>query len=105
MVPTAKPRREVQIRAVVFAETFSQKEERHEYDARIKNGLVHLHRQMDTQDFVFAKRQALSPRAVAPPARKRVAAHADQNSPQSRIRGFNRQARDAIEGHWSRLFA
>jgi hypothetical protein len=32
-----------------FAETFSQKEERHEYDTRIKNGLVHLHRQMDTQ--------------------------------------------------------
>jgi hypothetical protein len=87
----AKQRRERQIRGY-FAETFSRKEERHEYDTRIKNGLVHLHRQMDTQGFVFAKRQALSPWAVAPPARKRVAAHADQNSPQSRIRRFNRQA-------------
>ena len=48
-----------------FAETFSQKEERHEYDTRIKNGLVHLHRQMDTQGFVFARRKSLSARAVA----------------------------------------
>jgi hypothetical protein len=87
-----------------FPKTFSQKEERYGYDTRIKNGLVHLHRQMDTQDFVFVKRQALSPWAVAPPARKRVAAHADQNSPQSRIRGFNRQARDAIEGRYCRVF-
>jgi hypothetical protein len=37
-----------------FAETFSQKEERHEHDARTKNDLVHLHRQVDTEDFVFA---------------------------------------------------
>jgi hypothetical protein len=37
-----------------FAETFSQKEEQHEYGARTKNGLVHLHRQVDTEDFVFA---------------------------------------------------
>lgn len=37
-----------------FAEPFSQKEERHEYDTRIKNGVIHLHRQMDIQDFVFA---------------------------------------------------
>jgi 23S rRNA U2552 (ribose-2'-O)-methylase RlmE/FtsJ len=87
-----------------FAETFSQKEERHEYDARTKNGLVHLHRQMDTQDFVFAKRQALSPWAVAPPAWERVAAHADQNSPESRIRGFNCQECDPIEDHHSRIF-
>ena len=81
----------------------SQKEERHEYDTRIKNGLVHLYRQMDTPDFIFAKIQALSPCAVAPPAGERLAAHADQNSPQSRIRGFNRQACDAIEGHYCRI--
>jgi hypothetical protein len=31
-------------------------------------------------------------------------AHADQNSPQSRIRRFNRQARDTIEGHYCRVF-
>jgi hypothetical protein len=34
--------------------TFSQKEERHEYDTSIKNFLVDLYWQMDTQDFVFA---------------------------------------------------
>ena len=48
--------------------TFSQKAWRHEYDARIKSGPVHLHRQMDTKGFVFARRKALSARAVAPTA-------------------------------------
>jgi len=33
-----------------------------------------------------------------------VSAHTDQNSPQSRIRGVNRQACDAIEGHHGRIF-
>jgi hypothetical protein len=37
-----------------YAETFSQKEERHEYDTTIKNVPVHLYRQMDTQGLVFA---------------------------------------------------
>jgi hypothetical protein len=59
---------------------------------------------VDTEDFVFAKEPALSPWAVAPRAGKRVAAHADQNSPQSRIRGSSRQARDALEGHYRRVF-
>jgi len=40
---------------------------------------------------------------VAPPAQKRVAAHADQDSPQSRIRGFSRQECDAIEDHCCRV--
>ena len=83
-MPTAKRRRERQIRAAISRETFSQKEERHEYHTRIKDGLVHFHRQMDTQDFDSANSQALSPWAVVPPARERVAAYADQNSPQSR---------------------
>jgi hypothetical protein len=38
----------------LFLRDVSQKEERHEYDTRIKDGLVNLHRQMDTQDFVFS---------------------------------------------------
>ena len=104
-MPTAKPRRERQISAAVSRATFSRKEGRHEYDSGIKDGLVDLHRQMDTQDFVFAKRQTSSPWAVAPPARASVAAYADQNSPQSRIRGFNRETCDAIEGHHCRVFA
>lgn len=87
-----------------FVDTFSQKEEQHDDDTRTQNGLVHLHRQMDTQDFVFVKTQTLSPWTVAPPARKRVTAHADQNSPQSRIRGFNRQACDKFEDHYCRVF-
>ena|SRR5580692_6571313 len=66
-LPNAKQRRKRKSRNGHFAETFSQKEERHEYDTWIKNSLVHLHRQMDAQDFVFATKQALSPRAVAPP--------------------------------------
>ena len=99
-----KQRRERKSQNGYFDETFSQKEEWHEYDTRIKNGLVHLHRQMDAQDFVFAARQALSPRAVAPRARECLAAHADQNSPQSRIRRFDRPACDPIEGHYCRVF-
>ena len=86
-----------------FAETFSQKEERHEYDTTIKNGLVHLHREMDTEDLVFAKRQALSTRRVAAPPRKCLSANADQNPSRSRIRGFNRPACDAVEGHHGRI--
>ena len=60
-VPTAKQRRERQIRADISQRRFRrrQKEERHEYDTKIKNGLVHLHRQMDTQGFVFARRKSL----------------------------------------------
>jgi hypothetical protein len=38
----------------LFRREFSPKEERHEYDTIIKNVLVHLHRQMDTQVFVFS---------------------------------------------------
>jgi hypothetical protein len=63
-----------------------------------------LHRQVDTQDFVFAEGEALSTRAVAPPPRKRLPAYAYQNSSQSRIHRINRQARDEIEGHCCRVF-
>jgi len=43
------------MRAVISQRRFRRKGERHEYDTTIKNGLVHLHRQMDTQEFVLAK--------------------------------------------------
>ena len=59
---------------------------------------------MDTQNLVFAERQAVSAWAVAPPARERVAAYADQNSPQSRISGVNCQACDAVESHGRGVF-
>jgi hypothetical protein len=75
-----------------------------EDDARIENAACDIHRQVDTQNFVFAETEALSARAVATPARKRVAAHAYKNSSQSRIQRINRQARDEIEGHYGRVF-
>jgi hypothetical protein len=87
-----------------FAETFSQKEERNEYDTRIKNDVVHLYRQMDTQDFVFAYREALSTRGVAPPARKCLSANAYQNTSRSRIHRISCQARYEVEGHCCRVF-
>lgn len=87
-----------------FTGMSSRKKGQHEHDTRIKTCFVHLHRQMDTQDFVLAKREALSPRAVAPPAWARFAAHADQDSSQSRIRGLNRQAYNPVEIHHCRVF-
>jgi hypothetical protein len=36
-----------------LAQTFSQKAERHEYVTGTKSGIVHLHRQMDTQGFIL----------------------------------------------------
>lgn len=87
-----------------LAQTFSQKAEWHEHDTRITNGFVHLHRQMDPKGFVFAEKPASPPWPVAPSTREGVAAHADQNSAQSRIRGLNLPARDAVEGHHGRVF-
>ena len=56
-----------------------------------------LHREVDTQDFVFAETQALSTRAVAPSPGKHFSTHAYQNSPQSRIHRINRSAHHEIE--------
>jgi hypothetical protein len=53
---------------------FSQKENRHEYGTTIKNVLIKLYWQMDTQDFIFAERSALSLWAVTPSTREGVAA-------------------------------
>jgi hypothetical protein len=59
---------------------------------------------MDSQDLVRAEREASSARGVAPPPRKRIPADAYQNSPQPRIHGIDRQARDEIEGRHCRIF-
>ena len=80
---------------------FLQETEHYEGCAKLKNGPRDLHRQVDNQGFVFAEREALSTRAVAPPRRKRLPADAYENSSQSRI---NRQARDEVEGHCGRVF-
>jgi hypothetical protein len=56
-----------------------------------------------TPKVLFSLKEISSSWGVAPPVRKRLAAHADQNSPQSRIRRFNRQACDAIESHCCRV--
>ena len=75
-----------------------------EDDATIENGPADLHRQVDTQDFVFIKTEVLSTRAVAPPSRERLAAYAYENPAQSRIHGINRPARDEIEDPCCRVF-
>jgi hypothetical protein len=102
-VPSAKQRREKQTRRI-FSPSFSQEAGRYENAARIENGGPDFHRQVDTQGFVFAEREALSARAVAPPTRKRLPTDAYQNSSQSRIDRINRQARDEVEGHCGRVF-
>jgi hypothetical protein len=66
-------------------ESFSHKAERYEYNTSTKNSFVYLHRAMDTQDLVFAEREASSARAVASTHWKRLATHAHDNSSQSRI--------------------
>jgi hypothetical protein len=42
----------------------------HDDSAKIENGAPDLHREVDTQDLVFAEVEALSTRAVAPPPGK-----------------------------------
>ena len=85
-------------------EKFPREAERYEVTARIENGDADLHRQVDTESFVFAEREALSTRAAAPPPRKRLTAHANENSAQSRIDRISRQARVENEGPCCRVF-
>jgi len=96
-------RRERQIRKVVSPEV-SQEAWLYEHDATIESRRPDLHRQVDTPDFVFAERETLSTWTVAPPPRKRLAAHPYQNSSQSRIFRINRQAGHEVEGHCCRVF-
>ncbi len=84
--PTTKQRCERQTRAVISQRRFRRR----------KSGMN------TTQESKIASSIFIG--RVAPPARKRVAAHADQDSPQSRIRGFSRQAHDGIEDHCCRVF-
>src|SRR5215472_7606852 len=84
--------------------TFSWEAGRYEDDARIENGRRAFHRQVDTQDLVFAEKEASSARPVAPPARKRLPAYAHQNSSQSRIQRIDCKARNEIEGRCCRVF-
>jgi hypothetical protein len=76
----------------------------YEGSARIKNGPRDLHRQVDTQDFVFTEQEALSTRAVAPPPRKGLPAYAHANASQSRIHWINRTTREGIKTHCRRVF-
>jgi NAD(P)-dependent dehydrogenase (short-subunit alcohol dehydrogenase family) len=87
-----------------LTEQLSQEAEGHEDRTRIEYGGFDLHWQVDTKGFVFAEREALSARAVAPPHRERLPANADQNSSQSRIHWINYPARDGNEGHRCRVF-
>lgn len=47
-------------------ENLSHEAGHYEVNTRIKNRLAALHRQVDTQDFVFAETETLSPRTFAP---------------------------------------
>ena len=87
-----------------LTEKFSQEARGREDDARAENGPADFHRQVDTQSFVFAEREALSSRAVAPLPWKRLPTDAHKNSPQSRIDRINHQARYESEGHCCRVF-
>jgi hypothetical protein len=97
-VPSAKERRGKQ-NLRTFAEA-----ERHEDSARNENGGFDLHRQVDTEGFVFAEREALSTRTVAATRRKHLPANADPNSSESRIHRTNRPARDGNEAGRCRVF-
>jgi HxlR-like helix-turn-helix len=68
-VPSAKERRGSNLKGCP-TEKASREARRHEDNTRIEDGSPDLHRQMDTQDFVFAEGAALSTRAVAPAPRE-----------------------------------
>jgi hypothetical protein len=76
----------------------------YEENAGIERFTADLYRQVDTQDFVFSKREAPSTWGVAAPARKRLAAHAYQISSQSRIHRARPKARDEFEDDCCRVF-
>jgi hypothetical protein len=88
----------------MFLIALFQEARHYEENGRSEDGLADLYRQVDTQDFVFAEKAPSSTRGVAPPRRKRLAAHAHQNSSQPRIHRINRQAGDEIEGGCCRIF-
>lgn len=59
--------------------SFSQEAQFYE-NARTENANADLYRQMDPEDFIFVKGEASSSWRVAPPPRKRFAAHAHPNT-------------------------
>src|SRR5882672_3709723 len=103
-VPSAKERRGSDLKGCP-TEKASQEARRHEDSTRFENGSPDLHRQVDTQDFVFAEGKALPTRAVATSTRKGLSAHAYQDASQSRIHGINRPACDQIKDRRCRVFA
>ena len=103
-VPSAKERRGSDLKGCP-TEKASREARRHEDITRIENSSPDLHRQVDTQDFVFAEGKALPTRAVAPSPRKCLPAHAYQDASQSRIHGINHPACDQIEDRRCRVFA
>jgi hypothetical protein len=103
-VPSAKESRGSNLKGCP-TEKVSREARRHEDNTRIEDGSPDLHRQMDTQDFVFAEGAALSTRAVASAPRECLPANAYQDASQSRIHGVNRPACDQIEAHRCRVFA
>lgn len=58
----------------------SREAKHHEFGTRIKNSFTALHRQVDTQDFVFTERETIPARAVTSPPRNGLSANANQVS-------------------------
>jgi hypothetical protein len=101
-VPSAKKGRRSK-RERLSTEKLSR-EAGHEDSAKFENGAPDLHREVDTQDFVFAETEALSTRAAAPPPGNHFSTNAYQNSPESRIHRINRSAHHQIEHRRRRVF-
>ena len=80
-------------------------EEAHKYEdtPRVEGGSANLHRQMDPEDSVFSKREALPPWAVEAPRGNGLAAHADQNSSRTGINRIDYQTRDGVENCRGRI--
>ena len=100
-VPTAKHRRERQIRAVKSR-------------SRRRHGGMNTTQESKAASSIFIgrwtpkvlfslRRKTLSARAVAPTAGERFTTNAHQDASQSRIRRLNRPACDAIESHCCRV--
>jgi hypothetical protein len=71
----------------------------------LQDASFNLYWQVDAEDPAFASGEASPARGTAPPPGKHLSAYAHQNSSQSRIHRFSREARDEIEAHCCRVFA
>lgn len=77
----------------------------HEDNSRIEDCSANLYRQMDAKDSFYAKPKVIPPWAVEASPWNRLAAHAHQNSAQTRIDRTGHPARDGIEDRFRRILS